>query len=133
MRVSAIVRCRTAELGGHKDVCRQCGFERPAYNSCRNRHCPKCQALEAARWLARRRARILPVHYFHVVVTLLTELRPVARANRELVFDAMFSAAGEALCELGRDPSRMGAMLGVTTVLHTWTRVLEFHRTFTAS
>lgn len=125
--LSDIVRCRTAALGGHKDVCRECGFERPAYNSCRNRHCPKCQALEAARWLERRRARILPVHYFHVVFTLPAELRPLARANRGLVFDAMFAAAGEALCQLGRDPRRIGAELGVTTVLHTWTRELEFH------
>jgi predicted RNA-binding Zn-ribbon protein involved in translation (DUF1610 family) len=125
--LSDIVRCRTAELGGHKDVCQTCGFERPAYNSCRNRHCPKCQALEAARWLERRRARILPVHYFHVVFTLPAELRPLARAHRELVFDAMFAAAGAALGELGRDPRRIGGELGVTAVLHTWTRQLEFH------
>jgi predicted Zn-ribbon and HTH transcriptional regulator len=125
--LSDIVRCRTAELGGHKDVCQECGFERPAYNSCRNRHCPKCQALEAARWLERRRARILPVHYFHVVFTLPAELRPLARENRALVFDAMFHAAGEALCELGRDSRRIGAQLGVTAVLHTWTRELQFH------
>lgn len=109
-------------------MCTTCGLEGPpSYNSCRNRHCPKCQALEAARWLARRRARILPVHYFHVVFTLPAELRPLAKANRALVFDAMFRAAGEALCELGRDPARIGAELGVTAVLHTWTRELEFH------
>src|SRR5208282_3505496 len=79
----AILQCRTAELGGHLDVCAACGYERPSYNSCRNRHCPKCQSLAQARWIARRLERILPVHYFHVVFTLPAELRGVAKRSRE--------------------------------------------------
>lgn len=101
----AIERCRTAALGGHLDVCRECGHEQPRYNSCRNRHCPKCQALAQARWVEGRMARI----------------------NRRLVFDAMLAAAGETLVELGADPKRLGALLGATCVLHTWTRDLRFH------
>jgi hypothetical protein len=123
----AIALCRTAELGGHLDVCTRCGYERPSYNSCRNRHCPKCQGLSQARWLERRKARILPVHYFHVVFTLPAELRPLARRNPALVYDLLFNSAGATLLELGRDPARIGAQLGVTAVLHTWTRELAFH------
>jgi hypothetical protein len=123
----AIVQCRTAELGGHLDVCAACGYERPSYNSCRNRHCPKCQSLAQARWIARRLERILPVHYFHVVFTLPSELRSVAKRSREAVFDRLFAAASQTLLTLGRDPKRLGAELGVTMVLHTWTRELQFH------
>ncbi len=123
----AIERCRTEALGGHLDVCQKCGHERPSYNSCRNRHCPKCQALAQARWIAARSARLLPVPYFHVVFTLPAELRAVAKLNRRLVFDAIFAAASRTLIELGLDPKRLGALLGVTAVLHTWTRDLRFH------
>jgi hypothetical protein len=123
----AIEQCRTAALGGHVDVCTACGHEHPSYNSCRNRHCPKCQSLAQARWVERRLARLLPVHYFHVVFTLPSELRGVTLRHRERVFDLLFAAASATLLVLGRDPKRLGAELGVTMVLHTWTRELFFH------
>lgn len=123
----AIERCRTQALGGHLDVCLDCGFERPAYNSCRNRHCPKCQSLSQAHWIERRIERILPTSYFHVVFTLPAALRPLARANRLHLFDLLFSAASRTLLALGDDPKRLGGRLGITAVLHTWTRELAFH------
>lgn len=123
----AIERCRTAVLGGHLDVCTACGHKQPAYNSCRNRHCPKCQSLAQARWIRARLARLLPVHYFHVVFTLPQELRAVARRSREAVFDRLFASAAQTLSTLAGDPKRLGAELGVTMVLHTWTRELHFH------
>lgn len=125
--VRAIESCRTAALGGHVDVCQRCGHERPSYNSCRNRHCPKCQGLAQARWLRRQMERILPTGYFHVVFTLPEELRGLALYNRRRVFDLLFEAASRTLLALGRDPRRLGAQLGVTAVLHTWTRDLRFH------
>ena len=121
----AITSCRTAALGGHLDVCLDCGHERPSYNSCRNRHCPKCQALAQAKWIAEREARILPTLHFHVVFTIPSELRPLARFRREEVFDLLFKAAARTLLELGRE--RLSAELGATMVLHTWTRDLRFH------
>ncbi|MGD0679096.1 MAG: IS91 family transposase [Polyangiaceae bacterium] len=123
----AIKRCRTAALGGHLDVCLACGRTEPSYNSCRNRHCPKCQSLAQARWVAGRMARILPTHYFHVVFTLPAELRALTRRHPRRLFDMLFAAASETLLELGRDPKWLGAELGVTAVLHTWTRELLFH------
>jgi hypothetical protein len=123
----AIERCRTAALGGHLDVCTGCGHERPSYNSCRNRHCPKCQALAQARWVEARSERLLPVPYFHVVFTLPAELRAVAKLNRRAVFDAMFATVSATLLQLGVDPKRLGGLLGVTAVLHTWRRDLAFH------
>jgi hypothetical protein len=123
----AIAQCRTAVLGGHLDVCTACGFERPSYNSCRNRHCPKCQALAQARWIEARLERLLPIHYFHVVFTLPAELRAVARRSREAVFDMLFASASATLRALAHDPRHLGAELGVTMVLHTWTRELLFH------
>jgi hypothetical protein len=123
----AIERCRTAVLGGHLDVCLACGRAEPAYNSCRNRHCPKCQSLAQARWVASRLARILPTHYFHVVFTLPAPLRELTRRNPRALFDMLFAAASETLLELGRDPKWLGAELGVTSVMHTWTRELVFH------
>jgi hypothetical protein len=119
--------CRTSVLGGHLDVCPDCGYEKPSYNSCRNRHCPKCQALAQARWLDRRRERILPIHYFHVVFTLPSELRPLAMANRRLCFDILFRAASDTLRTLAKNPRWLGAQIGFTAVLHTWTRDLRFH------
>jgi hypothetical protein len=122
----AIETCRTAVLGGHMDVCRDCGMATtPSYNSCRNRHCPKCQGLEQAEWIADRRTRTLPVHHFHVVFTLPAELRPLARANQGLVYALLFREAAQTLLDLGE--SRLGATLGVTEVLHTWTRELSYH------
>jgi hypothetical protein len=123
--LSAIALCRTAALGGHVDVCRSCGFERPAYNSCRNRHCPKCQALRQEKWIAARTERLLPVRHFHVVFTLPSELRALAKCYPRELFGALFDAASDTLLELGR--SRLDARLGATMVLHTWTRDLRFH------
>jgi hypothetical protein len=117
----------TLALGGALDVCTACGLERPAYHSCRNRHCPKCQSLAQARWIAQRMARVLDVDYFHVVFTLPAALRPVALAHRRRMFALLLRAALQTLRALGHDPTRLGAELGITAVLHTWTRELEFH------
>jgi len=122
-----IETCRTVVLGGHLDECLDCGHEEPSYNSCRNRHCPKCQALAQARWLEKQQKRILPISYFHVVFTLPAELKPLALRNRKQIFDILFTTASKTLLELGRDPKRLGALLGFTAVLHTWTRDLRFH------
>jgi hypothetical protein len=122
-----ILACRTAVLGGHVDTCAHCGHEEQGYNSCGDRHCPKCQALSQAKWIEQRKARTLPTHYFHLVFTLPAELRSVARCNRKAIFDLLFAAAAETLLELGRDPKHLGGLLGITAVLHTWTRTLEFH------
>jgi hypothetical protein len=123
--LSAIELCRTAALGGHLDVCRACGYEHPAYNSCRNRHCPKCQALAQERWIAARAQRLLPVRHFHVVFTVPRELRTLAKYRPREVYGALFAAAAETLLELAQ--TRLRATLGVTMVLHTWTRDLRFH------
>jgi hypothetical protein len=123
----AILACRTAALGGHLDVCEDCGFERPSYNSCFNRHCPKCQGIAAARWVEGRKQAILPVQHFHVVFTLPAELRPLALRNRVPIFDLLFEAASQTLLTLGADRRRLGALLGLSAVLHTWTRDLSFH------
>lgn len=124
--LSAIARCRTAALGGHLDVCTACGHEKPAYNSCRNRHCPKCQALAQEKWVADRLARILPVPHFHVVFTLPAALRPLAAFRPALVYDLLFKTASATLLEVGRGP-KLGGLLGITAVLHTWTRELALH------
>ncbi len=123
--LTAIARCRTAALGGHLDVCRNCGRQHPAYNSCRNRHCCLCQALTQERWIAARSERLLPVQHFHVVFTLPAELRALAKCYPRLLFEALFRAASETLLELGH--SRFKALLGITLVLHTWTRTLQLH------
>jgi hypothetical protein len=123
--LSDIERCRTAALGGHLDVCRSCGYEHPAYNSCRNRHCPKCQALRQEQWIAARGERLLSVRHFHVVFTLPAELRALAKAVPRAAFDALFAAASATLLDLGA--SRLDATLGVTMVLHTWSRDLRYH------
>lgn len=123
--ISAIEKCRTAVLGGHLDVCAKCGHQAPSYNSCRNRHCPKCQSLTQARWLEQRRERIVPTKYFHVVFTLPQELRDLARANPKEMYDLVLESAARTLLDFGR--SRLHAQLGVTAVLHTWTRELRFH------
>ena len=120
-----VARCRTAALGGHLDHCESCGYEHPRYNSCRNRHCPKCQSLAAEAWIDKRRAHMLDVGHYHVVFTLPAELRPLAKHAPRVVFDALFHAASQTLLELGE--SRFGVTLGATLVLHTWTRDLRFH------
>lgn len=122
-----LTQCRTPALGGHVEVC-ACGYRSdPSYNSCRNRHCPKCQSSAAYKWIEARTERVLPTHYFHVVFTLPAELRDLARRNRRLVYDLIFRCASATLLELGEDPKRLGARLGVTMVLHTWARDLAFH------
>ena len=126
----AISNCRTSVLGGRVDVCPNagCGFERVVFHSCRNRHCPSCQSLTQARWVERRRERLLPTDYFHVVFTVPDALlAPIALRNRALFYNALFAAGSETLLALGEDPKRLGAQLGITTVLHTWTRDLRFH------
>jgi hypothetical protein len=120
-----IAQCRTAALGGHLDVCQGCGYEHPSYNSCRNRHCPKCQALAAEVWIDKRSERLLDVGHYHVVFTLPAELRPLAKLAPELLYAALFAAASHTLLELGHE--RLDATLGATLVLHTWTRDLRFH------
>lgn len=123
-----IERCRTARLGGHVDVCSQgCGYLAISYNSCRNRHCPKCQSLQQAKWLAERLERLLPTHYFHLVVTLPHELNPLALYHPELIFNLLFTSVSQALLQFARDYERLKAQVGFTAVLHTWDQDLNLH------
>jgi hypothetical protein len=123
-----IERCRTARLGGHVDVCSHgCGYLAISYNSCRNRHCPKCQSLQQAKWLEARLERLLPTRYFHLVATLPHELNPLARFNPKLVFNLLFEAASQALLQFARDYERLRAQVGFTAVLHTWDQELNSH------
>lgn len=121
----AILACRTAALGGHIQRCDSCGFARNAYNSCRNRHCPKCQALAKARWLAAREAELLPVKYFHTVFTLPHQLNALALANKKIVFDILFRSVSETL--LAFAAQELGGKLGFTSILHTWDQKLGAH------
>jgi len=123
--VKAITGCRTAAMGGHLDVCSACGHAVPAYNSCRNRHCPKCQGLAQAAWIEGRKERILPTRYFHVVFTLPHELKALVRYNRWRLYDLLLESASRTLLEFGH--SRLHAQIGITAVLHTWTRDLRYH------
>jgi hypothetical protein len=123
----AIERCRTAALGGHVEQCDTCGHQRIAYNSCRNRHCPKCQSLAKARWLEARLADLLPVEYFHVVFTLPEQLASLALQNKRVVYNLLFSAAAETLRTIAADPRHLGAELGFLAVLHTWGQTLRHH------
>ena len=126
--MQAIEACRTAALGGHLEHCDECAFERPAYNSCGNRHCPKCQALAKARWLEARERELLPVEYFHTVFTLPHALNPVALSNKRAVYNILFRAAAETLGEFGRDPRHgLGGKIGFTAILHTWDQKLLDH------
>jgi hypothetical protein len=126
--LDAVQRCRTAALGGHVDVCQKCGLvSPPSYNSCHDRHCPKCPAVAQAKWIAGRLERVLATHYFHVVFTLPAQLRGLTRANPKLVYDLLLRCAAETLLDLGQDPARLGGELGVTMVLHTWNQKLELH------
>jgi len=118
--MSAIERCRSAALGGHVERCQDCGHSRISYNSCRNRHCPKCQGAAAKDWLAARQADLLPVDYFHVIFTLPAEIAPIAYQNKMVVYDLLFRTAAETLLIIGADPKHLGARIGVTAVLHTW-------------
>ena len=123
----AIAACRTAALGGHRAVCAACGAERITYNSCRNRHCPKCQRLATERWLAARRSEVLPIPYFHVVFTLPHALNPLAQSHPHLIYRLLFQAAASTLLRFGRDPRHLGGQLGITAVLHTWGQALTQH------
>ncbi len=125
--MSAIENCRTAALGGHVDACEDCGHQRIAYNSCRNRHCPKCQGAAARTWLAEREADLLPVGYFHVVFTLPTELADIAVQNKAIVYDLLFRAASETMMTIAADPKHLGASIGITAVLHTWGSAMTHH------
>ena len=125
--MSAIETCRTAALGGHVDACDDCGFVRIAYNSCRNRHCPKCQGNAAREWLAEREADLLPVGYFHVVFTLPAEVAAIAFHNKAIVYDLLFKAASETMLTIAADPRHLGARIGITAVLHTWGSALTYH------
>ena len=125
--MAAIERCRTAALGGHVEACEDCGHQRIAYNSCRNRHCPKCQGAAARTWLAEREADLLPVGYFHVVFTLPTEIADIAFHNKAVVYDLLFRAASETMLTIAADPKHLGARIGITAVLHTWGSALTHH------
>jgi len=125
--MTAIVRCRTAALGGHVEQCNACGHQRIAYNSCRNRHCPKCQSLARARWLEERRSELLPTPYFHVVFTLPEEIAAIAYQNKAIVYDILFRTAAETLRTIAADPKHLGAELGFFAVLHTWGQALLHH------
>jgi hypothetical protein len=125
--MSAIETCRTAALGGHVEACEDCGHWRVAYNSCRNRHCPKCQGAAARTWLAEREADLLSVGYFHVVFTLPTEVVDMAWQNKALLYDLLFRAASETMLTIAADPKHLGARMGITAVLHTWEPAMTRH------
>ena len=122
-----IAACRTAALGGHVEECDRCGHQRIAYNSCRNRHCPKCQATAAAQWMEARGAELLPVPYYHVVFTLPATLGPIALQNPREVYGLLFRAAAETLQQIAADPNHLGAEIGFLAVLHTWGQALQHH------
>jgi hypothetical protein len=125
--MSAIESCRTAALGGHVERCEDCAHVRIAYNSCRNRHCPKCQAVAAKEWLADREAELLPVPYYHVVFTLPDLIATIAFQNQAVVYDILFQAASETLRKIAADPKHLGAQIGFLGVLHTWGQSLQHH------
>src|SRR5271165_1126405 len=125
--MSAIETCRTAALGGHVERCEDCAHERVAYNSCRNRHCPKCQGAAARQWLAEREAELLPVAYYHVVFTLPAAIGAIAFHNKAAVYDLLFRTAAETLTTIAADPKHLGARIGLTAVLHTWGSALTHH------
>lgn len=122
----AVESCRTATWGGHVLTCRECGHQEVSYNSCRNRHCPKCQTLKKEQWLEARHQELLPIPYFHVVFTLPETLRPLALRNQEVVYNVLFRAAADTLLQVGQDPEHLGAQLGFIAVLHTWSQTLVY-------
>src|ERR1700676_1660962 len=123
----AIARCRTAMLGGHLDECTRCGHRAISFNSCRNRHCPKCQTGARDRWLEKRRRELLPTPYVHVVFTLPRQLASLALQNKKVVYDLLFRTSAETLLEIARDPKHPGAQIGFFSVLHTWNQKREPH------
>ena len=125
--MSAIESCRTAALGGHVERCEECAHTRIAYNSCRNRHCPKCQGAAAREWLADREAELLPVPYYHVVFTLPAAIADIAYQNKAVIYGILFKAAAETLITIAADPKHLGARIGLTAVLHSWGSALTHH------
>src|SRR5207253_5732345 len=125
--MTAIEICRTAALGGHVTRCEDCSHTRIAYNSCRNRHCPKCQGAAAKQWLAEREAELLPVAYYHMVFTLPAPIGEIAYQNKTVIYDILFKASAEALTTIAADPKHLGARIGVTSVLHTWGSAMTHH------
>jgi uncharacterized paraquat-inducible protein A len=122
----AITRCRTAALGGHRDRCSDCGHTTAiSYNSCRNRHCPRCQANARLRWLQAREQELLPTRYVHIVFTLPRELAPLALQNKRVIYNLLFQASAATLLEIARDPKHLGADIGLLSVLHTWGQNLQ--------
>lgn len=125
--LKSLVACRTAALGGHLEQCDRCAHRRAAYNSCRNRHCPKCQGAERARWLEQRRNELLPVEYFHVVFTLPEPIARMALQNKKVLYDLLFASASETLQQIAADPKQLGGRIGFLSVLHTWGQTLQHH------
>lgn len=125
--MSAIELCRTSALGGHVEGCQTCGTVRVAYNSCRNRHCPKCQGAAARDWLEARAGDLLPVPYFHVVFTLPAEIATIAFQNKKIAYDILFKSAAETLRIIAADPRHLGAEIGLIAVLHSWGQTLSYH------
>ena len=125
--MSAIERCRTAALGGHVARCEDCAYTTIAYNSCRNRHCPKCQGAAAKQWLANREAELLPVPYYHVVFTLPAAIADLAYQNKAVLYDLLFKVSAETMLTIATDPKHLGARIGITSVLHTWGSALTHH------
>lgn len=125
--LNAIARCRTADLGGHTNECPKCGHKETSYNSCRNRHCPKCQTAARNQWVAQRQAEVLPVPYFHVVFTLPHEFSALALQNKKLIYDLLIKAAAETWLEVAANPQRLGAKIGFLAILHTWGQNLLHH------
>ena len=125
--MTAIEVCRTAALGGHLERCDQCGYERNAFNSCRDRHCPKCQCLARAQWIENRQSELLQVPYFHVVFTVPEDIAAIAYQNKEVVYGILFQATAETLKTIAADPKHLGAEIGFFAVLHTWGQSLQFH------
>jgi predicted Zn-ribbon and HTH transcriptional regulator len=123
----AIEVCRTAQLGGHKEQCQDCGVERYSYNSCRNRHCPKCQFLSKEQWIEKREANLLPIQYFHVVFTVPHELNNLVYRNQEVCYTLLFKAVASTLKKLSEDPRHLGAKIGFSSILHTWGQNLMYH------
>src|SRR6478752_4602949 len=125
--MSAIERCRTAALGGHVERCEKCSHTTIAYNSCRNRHCPKCQSVAAREWLAEREAELLPVPYYHVVFTLPARIADIAYQNKAVIYDLLFKASSETMLTIAADPKHLGARIGITSVLHSWGSAMTHH------
>lgn len=116
--ISAIECCRTSVMGGHVDECDKCGYKRISYNSCRNRHCPKCQSLAREKWITERQKELLPVKYYHVVLTIPKELNEIVLRNKKVMYDILFKSGAETLLTLGRDPKHLGGDIGIIAVLH---------------